>query len=152
MADKATQKPSTLAYINKCITATADKATQKPSTLAYINKCDTAPADKATQNPSTLTYINKGDTATVDKADCYSLSYKVDTRQLSKSSSKTLLLIDMNTIQQLALENSIPLHVNSPAIAHYPWQTAILKATNLDNIFKDTNLKVQSSKFIYNTL
>jgi hypothetical protein len=37
---------------------------------------------------------------------------------------------------------SIPLHVNSPAISSYPWQTAILKATDVDDIFKSVNLKV----------
>ena len=50
----------------------------------------------------------------------------------------------MNPIQQLAPPKSVPLHVNSPAIACYPWQTAILKATDLDDTFKSTNLKVKS--------
>ena len=92
----------------------------------------------------TFAYVNKCETATADKANCRSLSRKVDTRQLSESPSKTLLLINMNTIQQLALEKSIPLHVNSPAIARYPWQTGILKANDLDDIFKSTNLKVKA--------
>jgi hypothetical protein len=58
--------------------------------------------------------------------------------------SKPLPSIDMNTIQQLPSAKPIPLHVNSPAIAGYPWQTAILKATNLDDTFKSTDLKVKA--------
>jgi hypothetical protein len=50
----------------------------------------------------------------------------------------------MNTIQQLASAKSVPLHVNSLAIARYPWQTAILEATDLDDTFKSTNLKVKA--------
>jgi hypothetical protein len=38
----------------------------------------------------------------------------------------------------------IPLHVNSPAISSYPWQTAVLKATDVDDIFKSINLKVKA--------
>jgi hypothetical protein len=50
----------------------------------------------------------------------------------------------MNTIDQLTSEKPIPLHVNSPAISSYPWQTAILKATDIDDIFKTINLKVKA--------
>jgi hypothetical protein len=52
--------------------------------------------------------------------------------------------MNMNSIQQLASEKSIPLHVHSPVIACYPWQTAVLKAMDLDDTFKSINLKVKA--------
>jgi hypothetical protein len=52
--------------------------------------------------------------------------------------------INANTIPQLVSMEAIPLHVNSLSIARYPWQTAILKATDLDNKFKTTDLKVKT--------
>ena len=45
--------------------------------------------------------------------------------------------INMNSIHK-----SVPLHVNSPVIVNYPWQTLVLKATDLGDMFKSINLEV----------